>query len=91
MNAPRTMLDKLWDTHEILRRKDGVSLLWVDRHLVHEGSHHAFAKLQERGLPVAEPDLTFAVVGSWADFRPPDRTDDRDTPRKRRAAQFAAF
>ena len=59
---PQTMLDKLWAAHEVLRRADGVSLLWVDRHLVHEGSHHAFAKIKERGLPVAEPDLTFAVV-----------------------------
>ena len=39
------LLDKLWEGHEILRRADGTSLLWVDRHLVHEGSHHAFAKL----------------------------------------------
>ena len=37
MTQPRTLLDKLWDAHEILRRDDGASLLWVDRHLVHEG------------------------------------------------------
>mgnify|MGYP006979918976 CR=1 FL=1 len=43
--TPRTMLDKLWDSHEILTREDGASLLWVDRHFVHEGSHHAFAKI----------------------------------------------
>ncbi|MDJ0640108.1 MAG: 3-isopropylmalate dehydratase large subunit [Paracoccaceae bacterium] len=66
MAAPRTMLDKLWDAHEILRREDGVSLLWVDRHLVHEGSHHAFAKIAARGLKVVRPDLTFAVVDHYA-------------------------
>lgn len=69
MHPPQTMLDKLWTAHEVLQRKDGVSLLWVDRHLVHEGSHHAFAKIKERGLPVAEPDLTFAVVDHYAPTR----------------------
>lgn len=69
MTGSRTMLDKLWAAHEILQREDGVSLLWVDRHLVHEGSHHAFAKIAERGLPVAETDLTFAVVDHYAPTR----------------------
>lgn len=71
MSAARTLLDKLWDAHEILRREDGVSLLWVDRHLVHEGSHHAFARIDGRGQPVAEPDLTFAVVDHYAPTRGP--------------------
>ena len=74
MTSPRTLLDKLWDAHEILQREDGTSLLWVDRHLVHEGSHHAFAKLAERGAKVAEPDLTFAVVDHYAPTR--NRGDD---------------
>ncbi len=65
----RTLLDKLWDTHEIHRRGDGASLLWVDRHLVHEGSHHAFARIAERGLPVAEPGLTFGVADHYAPTR----------------------
>jgi len=69
MRTPQTMLDKLWAAHEVLQRADGVSLLWVDRHLVHEGSHHAFAKIKERGLPVAEPSLTFAVVDHYAPTR----------------------
>jgi 3-isopropylmalate/(R)-2-methylmalate dehydratase large subunit len=60
----------------VLRRDDGVSLLWVDRHLVHEGSHHAFAKIAERGLPVAEPDLTFAVVDHYAPTRGRSRIAD---------------
>ena len=40
MNQPQTVIDKLWAAHEILRRDDGESLLWVDRHYVHEGSFH---------------------------------------------------
>jgi len=76
MTAPRTLLDKLWSAHEIVKRDDGASLLWVDRHLVHEGSHHAFGKLAVRGVPVAEPDLTFAVVDHYAPTRGRDRIVD---------------
>ncbi|MEL7277603.1 MAG: 3-isopropylmalate dehydratase large subunit [Pseudomonadota bacterium] len=65
----QTLMDKLWAAHEVLRREDGASLLWVDRHLVHEGSHHAFAKITERGLPVAEPGLTTGVVDHYAPTR----------------------
>ncbi|WP_422020014.1 3-isopropylmalate dehydratase large subunit [Roseibium sp.] len=69
MTAAATLLDKLWSSHEVLTREDGTSLLWVDRHLVHEGSHHAFANLAERGAAVAEPELTFAVVDHYAPTR----------------------
>ena len=72
----KTLFDKLWDAHEILRRDDGTSLLWVDRHLVHEGSHHAFAKIAARGLPVARPDLTFGVTDHYAPTRRDAKTDD---------------
>ena len=60
-----TLLDKLWAAHEILLREDGTSLLWVDRHFVHEGSHHAFAKIASRGEHVAHPELTFAVTDHY--------------------------
>jgi 3-isopropylmalate/(R)-2-methylmalate dehydratase large subunit len=66
MSQPQTLLDKLWTAHEIVQREDGTSLLWVDRHLVHEGSHHAFAKLDCRKAEVAAPELTFAVVDHYA-------------------------
>ncbi len=81
MTAPATLIDKLWDAHEILRREDGASLLWIDRHLVHEGSHHAFARLAARQLPVAEPALTFAVVDHYAPTRDRDRIADPDVAR----------
>ncbi|MDP2084962.1 MAG: 3-isopropylmalate dehydratase large subunit [Gemmobacter sp.] len=67
--APATLFDKLWSAHEVVRRDDGASLLWVDRHLVHEGSHHGFAKLAARDLPVARPDLTFAVADHYVPTR----------------------
>src|SRR5215472_3236030 len=69
MTEPQTIIDKLWAAHEILRRDDGESLLWVDRHYVHEGSFHAFAKLASRGAGVAEPSLTFAVADHYVPTR----------------------
>jgi 3-isopropylmalate/(R)-2-methylmalate dehydratase large subunit len=69
MSDPQTIIDKLWSAHEILKRDDGDSLLWVDRHYVHEGSFHAFAKLAERGAKVAEPGLTFGVADHYVPTR----------------------
>src|ERR1700690_2367792 len=74
MTEAQTLIDKLWAAHEIVRREDGTSLLWVDRHYVHEGSFHAFGRLAERGVPVAEPGLTFGV----ADHYVPTRGSRRD-------------
>jgi 3-isopropylmalate/(R)-2-methylmalate dehydratase large subunit len=69
MTEPQTIIDKLWAAHEILRRDDGESLLWVDRHYVHEGSFHAFGKLAARGAKVAEPGLTFGVADHYVPTR----------------------
>ena len=81
MNAPQTLFDRLWSGHEIVRREDGMSLLWVDRHLVHEGSHHAFRKISERGLPVAHPELTFGVADHYVPTRGRDAITDPDIAR----------
>lgn len=65
MTRSTTLFDKVWNTHEILRGEDGQSLLWIDRHFVHEGSFHAFNKLRERDLGVARPDLTFGIADHY--------------------------
>ncbi|MGL4634583.1 MAG: 3-isopropylmalate dehydratase large subunit [Beijerinckiaceae bacterium] len=69
MNQGRTLFDKLWDSHVVAVREDGEALLWVDRHFVHEGSHHAFRKLDERGASVAEPALTFGTADHYVPTR----------------------
>ena len=33
---PKTLYDKIWDEHLVYERQDGTSLLYVDRHLIHE-------------------------------------------------------
>jgi 3-isopropylmalate/(R)-2-methylmalate dehydratase large subunit len=65
MAAPRTLFTKVWGAHEILVRSDGMSLLWIDRHLVHEGSFHGFGMLDHAQRPVHRPDLTFAIADHY--------------------------
>ncbi|HUN11534.1 MAG TPA: 3-isopropylmalate dehydratase large subunit [Rhabdaerophilum sp.] len=69
MSRPRTLFDKLWDSHVIVTREDGEALLWVDRHFVHEGSHHAFRALGARNATLAEPGLTFGVADHYVPTR----------------------
>ena len=61
----QTIVDKIWATHEILAR-EGSSLIFVDRHLLHEGSHHAFDKIGQAGRKVRHPELTFGVADHYA-------------------------
>jgi 3-isopropylmalate/(R)-2-methylmalate dehydratase large subunit len=44
------MFEKIWSRHRILERADGQTLLYVDRHLIHDGYAPAFEFLRERGL-----------------------------------------
>jgi len=59
---PRTLYQKIWDSHVVERRDDGTSLIYIDRHLVHEvTSPQAFEALRLAGRTVRRPDLTLAV------------------------------
>jgi 3-isopropylmalate/(R)-2-methylmalate dehydratase large subunit len=63
MGKPRTLYDKIWDDHLIDEQPDGTSLVYIDRHLVHEvTSPQAFEGLRAAGRPVRRPDKTLAVV-----------------------------
>ncbi|MBX3096932.1 MAG: 3-isopropylmalate dehydratase large subunit [Fimbriimonadaceae bacterium] len=60
---PKTLFDKVWDSHVVADLPGGGVLLFIDRHLVHEvTSPQAFDGLREKGRPVRRPDLTFATV-----------------------------
>jgi 3-isopropylmalate/(R)-2-methylmalate dehydratase large subunit len=67
--SPRTIIDKLWDAHVVATRPGGESLLWIDRHFLHEGSFHAFAQLRQRHERVAEPGLTFGFADHYVPVR----------------------
>ena len=61
-SKPRTLYEKIWDAHVIDNRDDGTSLVYIDRHLVHEvTSPQAFEALRSEGRKVRRPDLTLAV------------------------------
>lgn len=61
-SRPLTLYEKIWADHVVDRRDDGTSLLYIDRHLVHEvTSPQAFAGLAAAGRRVRRPDLTLAV------------------------------
>ena len=63
MGKPRTLYDKIWDDHLIDEQPDGTSLIYIDRHLVHEvTSPQAFEGLRASGRPVRRPEKTLAVV-----------------------------
>ena len=61
-SRPRTLYEKIWDDHVVETRDDGTSLIYIDRHLVHEvTSPQAFESLRMAGRPVRRPELTLAV------------------------------
>ena len=63
MTKPRTLFDKIWDSHVVDRQKDGTCLIYIDRHLVHEvTSPQAFEGLRANGRKVHRPDATIAVA-----------------------------
>ncbi len=58
----KTLYDKIWDDHLISTDEDGSSLIYIDRHLVHEvTSPQAFEGLRNAGRSVHAPDKTIAV------------------------------
>ena len=59
--SPRTLFEKVWSRHRVLERPDGQTLLYVDCHLIHDGSAPAFQNLTQRGVKVRVPGRTFAT------------------------------
>jgi len=60
---PKTMYEKIWDAHLVHEEPGQPSLIYIDRHLIHEGtSPQAFAGLKAAGRKVRRPDLAFAVM-----------------------------
>ncbi|BAK83331.1 3-isopropylmalate dehydratase large subunit [Komagataeibacter medellinensis] len=73
--APRTLFDKIWDSHVVETLPDKTAILYIDRHLVHEvTSPQAFEGLRLSGRRLRHPDATIAVV----DHNVP--TSDRTLP-----------
>ena len=60
---PESLYDKIWNEHLVHQQEDGTSLLFVDRHLIHEvTSPQAFEGLRNSKRKVRQPKLTLAVA-----------------------------
>jgi len=62
-SRPRTLFDKIWDSHVVETLPDGTCILYIDRHLLHEvTSPQAFEGLRMAGRKLRRPDMTIAVA-----------------------------
>ncbi len=63
MATPRTLLDKIWESHLVDQQEDGTCLLYIDRHIIHEvTSPQPFEGLSMADRKVRRPELTLAVI-----------------------------
>jgi 3-isopropylmalate/(R)-2-methylmalate dehydratase large subunit len=63
MSGPRTLFDKIWESHLVATEEGGINILYIDRHLVHEvTSPQAFEGLRVSGRRVHRRDGTLAVA-----------------------------
>ena len=59
----KTLFEKIWDAHIVVGKESGPSLIYIDRHLVHEvTSPQAFDGLRMNNRQVRRPDLTIATM-----------------------------
>ncbi|KZY29369.1 isopropylmalate isomerase [Roseovarius sp. HI0049] len=81
--SPKTLYDKIWDAHLAHEAEDGTSLLYIDRHLVHEvTSPQAFEGLRMAGRTVRAPEKTIAVPDHNVPTTP-DRVNGIENPESR--------
>jgi len=60
---PKTLFEKIWDSHVVTQQAASPAILYIDLHLVHEvTSPQAFTGLRQRGLKVHRPDKTVATM-----------------------------
>ena len=74
----KTLFEKIWERHVVVEREDGQTLLYVDRHLAHDGSFNAFRRLRAQGRPVRRPQQTFATPDHYVPTDTGDIADVRD-------------
>jgi 3-isopropylmalate/(R)-2-methylmalate dehydratase large subunit len=60
---PKTLFDKIWDSHVVDSVPKGPDVLYIDRHYIHEvTSPQAFSGLRKRGIPLLRPERTVATA-----------------------------
>ena len=89
MAKVRTLYDKIWDDHVVETTPDGTSLLYIDRHLVHEvTSPQAFEGLRMSKRKVRAPEKTLAVVDH--NIQTTDRSGGIKDPESRQQVEALA-
>ena len=79
MSGPKTLFDKIWESHVVAENDDGTTLLYIDKHLVHEvTSWTGFERMVEDGRGVRRAEATVAVP-------------DHSIPTRNRAAGVAGI
>ncbi len=74
-----TLFDKVWNAHQVVTLPGDVSLLHVDRHLLHELTGTAAIKqLEQRGVAIRNPGLTFATLDHVISTKPGRTAGDED-------------
>ena len=87
-SRPRTLFDKIWDSHVVENLPDGTCILYIDRHLLHEvTSPQAFEGLRLTGRRVRAPEKTLAVV----DHNVPTSDRSKPNPDPESAEQIAVL
>ena len=87
--GPRTLYDKIWDDHVVDAQPDGTTLLYIDRHLVHEvTSPQAFEGLRLTGRKVRAPERTLLVVDH--NIPTTDRSQPIEDPESKAQIEYLA-
>ena len=66
LRGGRTVFDKIWDNHVVTVSESGESLLYIDRHFVHDATSQGFERLDIEGRTVRSPKSTFGTADHYA-------------------------
>jgi 3-isopropylmalate/(R)-2-methylmalate dehydratase large subunit len=64
-SAPRTLFEKIWSRHVVTEGAGGMSLLYIDRLLMHDGAVHTFDRLRKAERAIRRPDAIVATADHY--------------------------
>src|SRR5438132_366415 len=74
---PRTLFEKIWDSHIVAQEKDKPAIIYVDLHMIHEvTTPQAFTRMRMRNVGVKAPHRTIATI----DHAAPTTNIDKPSP-----------
>jgi len=76
--SPTSLFEKIWQAHAVTQAPGGRTLLYVDRHLLHDGSFHAFDAIRAAGRTVRRPERCFAMPDHYIPTLPAQRSAPAD-------------